>query len=663
MSPQPNRFFQLSLVFLVALNLVPHFGDYTVPTLAVGGLCLAWRLLYEFQVVALPNFITKASLVMTLTYLVYLNYGTLFGLEAGSALLICGASLKLIDRVAYRDAMVLLFLNFMLLLARFFESQTLGITIFAFFDLIITTALLVQLHTGSRLKFDVATLLKTGLRLTLQIAPFMILLFFVFPRFSTQFIRAQNVNARQSGFSDKIEPGSVSELAQVDQVAFRVRFNGQEPPMHERYWRGAVLVLNNGMSWSRGSIESTKELPPAQRPKDFLEQEILLEPLFGSWLFVLDHPVWISHQNSRLQSMTRVSSGSIFSLEKPHNKKLLYNVYSSNQNNEPMSPRMQARYLQGASSRDPRVLDLVEKISQSGDDGEIVALRLMKFYQTQFKYTLKPGKMQSSDVAEFLFDKREGFCEHFAASFANIMRQAGIPSRVVVGFQGGRKNELSDYYLVTSRDAHAWVEVWSDKNNSWLRFDPTIMVSPLRTELGGDLYHSLSADQLLLADREQDFQGMTGWLKKGFLAYDALSTNWNLFLLSYDKSGQQSFFARMGFKNVNQNLLLSISLLILLSFFLWVRMTTRSQRQLQSKAQKAYLQLRQNLSRKGLEKKSFEGPSDFLKRCQVEWPDKAKEFEDFRRHYLDSEYGSKDVNWDFRAAVRRLKSPSGPSKY
>lgn len=291
MNPQPNRFFHLSLILLVALNLVPHFNDYTVPTLAVGGLCLTWRLLYEYQIVPLPNLFTKVGLVLVLFYLVFENFGQILGLESGTALLICAVSLKLIDRVGYRDAMVLLFLNFMLLLARFFESQTLGITIFAGFDLIITTALLVQLHNGSQVKFDAVSLLKTGSKLFIQIAPLMILLFFVFPRFSTGFLQAKNRRTQLNGFSDSIEPGVMSSLAQSDQSAFRVRFLGQIPHPLDMYWRGGILVNNQGMKWLKGSFEKEKKVRPSSILKNANEQEIMLEPVFNDWLFALDRGV------------------------------------------------------------------------------------------------------------------------------------------------------------------------------------------------------------------------------------------------------------------------------------------------------------------------------------------------------------------------------------
>ena len=641
MNPTPNRFFHLSLVFLVALNMVPHFSDFTVPVLGVGGLCLVWRLLYEYQVIPLPNFLTKLGMVVVAFYLVYQNFGQILGLEAGSALLICAVGLKLIDGVGYRAAMVLLFLNFMLLLARFLESQSLGITVFAGFDLIITTALLVQLHNSSRMKFNFYTLMKTGTKLFLQITPFMVLLFFVFPRFSTGFLNARSSRPALDGFNETMQPGSMSRLAQSDLPAFRVRFRGRPPITGEMYWRGGILATNLNMKWERGTFDKTKPIKPGKALKGATRYEIMLEPVFRDWIFALDRGIWVEHRSRMLQINTMLMEGNIFALKKPHDNKYLYEGYSVGNVKETLSAKSRRVFLQAPENKDPRIAELIQRISENAQDNEAKAYRLMRFYQGQFRYTLNPGKLKTLELGEFLFEKRQGFCEHFAVSFASLMRLAKVPARVVVGFQGARRNHLSDYYLVTSKDAHAWTEIWSEKKQQWIRFDPTTMVAPLRFELGGDLFHSMSDEQLAAAGEDKNFlsQYKPSWFKQASFAMDALATNWNLFLLNFDSTGQKDFFARLGFKNINQNLLLSVSLLILLSFFLWVRLSTRKNRKKEDPAQKSYFKLRDRLAKRGIEKESFEGPADFLNRAQQEYPEQKENLGKFKILYLQSYYG------------------------
>ncbi len=588
--------------------------------------------------------------MIALIYLIYINYGRILGLKPGSALLICSVSLKLIDRVGYRDAMVLLFSNFMLLLARFLESQTLGITIFAAFDLIVTTALLVQLHNGSRIEFDMRSLLKTGTKLFLQITPFMILLFFVFPRFSINFTGLKVGHPPARGFGESIEPGSIAQLAKNDQVAFHARFYDTPPSPSEMYWRGAVFSINQGMKWNRTVPVKENTRVPENFQEDTLKQEILMEPVFNEWLFAIDRSYWIQHKNKALQKLTKRTETLNFVLKKSHDRKFIYEAYSSKNITDPLTSENKRKYLQSPNVFDPRIDQLIRKIKEEAKTNEKKAFNLMLFYQKQFSYTLKPGVLRGNSLGEFLFEKKKGFCEHFATSFAALMRLAEVPSRIVVGFHGGIKSEISDYYLVTGRDAHAWTEIWSEEKKKWLRFDPTVMVSPLRLQLGGQVYHSLTETDLMEAqNKSEDLlkQFDRGWFRKFRLTLDALTTQWNLFLLKYDHQGQIDFFERLGFKNINQGVLLTLSLLLLLVFFLIIRLKTKTPGPKKGVEEKAYLLLRKQLAKKGVEKKTSEGPSDFLLRCQKEFPDEKNKLEVFRKAYLRQHYGYIKSDYDF----------------
>ena len=281
----------------------------------------------------------------------------------------------------------------------------------------------------------------------------------------------------------------------------------------------------------------------------------------------------------------------------------------------------------------------------------------MLFYQNQFLYTANPGPLKENSLAEFIFEKKKGFCEHFALSFASLMRLAGVPSRVIVGFHGGMKSKLSDYYLITGKDAHAWTEIWSEMENKWLRFDPTLMVSPLRFELGGQLYHSLTENDLLESQKKDQAllkEFNMGWLKRVRLTFDALSTKWNLFLLNYDHKGQSDFLKKLGFGNIDQSVLLTVSLLLLLIFFLIIRLKTRNPRLRKEPEQKAYEFLLLQMAKKGIKKNFSEGPSDFLIRCQKELPNKKNNLEAFRQAYLKQHYGNIKSNYDFKKINKRF---------
>ncbi|MCB0379426.1 MAG: DUF3488 domain-containing transglutaminase family protein, partial [Bdellovibrionales bacterium] len=553
MNPVPTRAFHLNLLLLVSLNFLPHLSTYPLATIVAGGGCLLWRLLYEYGKIPLPNFWVKTLLVATSSILVFNSYGQLFGLESGTALLLCAVALKMVDRVAYRDAMVLLFLTYILLLARFFESQSLFMTIFAGFDIIIATALLIQLHQADHQGFDLRTLLKIGAKLLLQVAPVMVLLFFVFPRFSTTFLGLAGPKQSLVNFNDLLDPGSVESVAKTDFVAFRVRFpKGELPPPHERYWRGPVLDESQGMLWTRGKVYKVRGIKRSLKEDAEWEQEILLEPYFNKWLFALDRPVALSQSSEALQRSTRTTSAGSIYLRKGLNRRMIYQAYSSLRSTEGLDTDSREAHLKTEKPQDPRLLDLLASVNQTGLTNVQKADRLLAFYQKEFRYTLEPGTMQSKSVSEFLFDKKVGFCEHFAASFASVMRMAGVPARVVIGFQGGEKNKYSDYYIVGTKDAHAWTEIWSDRKQGWLRYDPTSVVAPLRLQIGGQLFHQLTPEQLQQMRNDQNYlsQWNAGWVKKAALGLDAIATKWNLFLLSFDRDKQESFFKGLGFDKV-----------------------------------------------------------------------------------------------------------------
>ena len=96
-----------------------------------------------------------------------------------------------------------------------------------------------------------------------------------------------------------------------------------------------------------------------------------------------------------------------------------------------------------------------------------------------FSYTLAPGDYGRDGIDEFWLDRKEGFCEHFAAAFVVVMRAAGVPARIVTGYQGTDLPAVDGYYVVRQSSAHAWAEFWQS-GTGWVRADPTGAVAPDR---------------------------------------------------------------------------------------------------------------------------------------------------------------------------------------
>lgn len=138
-------------------------------------------------------------------------------------------------------------------------------------------------------------------------------------------------------------------------------------------------------------------------------------------------------------------------------------------------------------------------------------------------------------VDDFLFNVRKGYCEHYASAFTFLMRAAGIPARVVVGYQGGEMNPVGDYLLVRQSDAHAWAEVWLS-DGGWTRVDPTAAVSPLRIEQGAEAVIAREVGTMF----EAPALGAVRWVWNHVrLNWDALNNVWNQWVLDYSAKRQQ----------------------------------------------------------------------------------------------------------------------------
>jgi transglutaminase-like putative cysteine protease len=141
---------------------------------------------------------------------------------------------------------------------------------------------------------------------------------------------------------------------------------------------------------------------------------------------------------------------------------------------------------------DPRARALAAQWRRELPDDEAIVRAPLSLFRNDFFYTLAAPDLGRDSVDDFLFETRRGFCQHFASAYTFLMRAAGIPARVVTGYQGGYFNTLGNYLLVRQSDAHAWSEVWL-KGRGWVRVDPTGAVSPQRVELGAQAAAGASA--------------------------------------------------------------------------------------------------------------------------------------------------------------------------
>src|SRR6185437_15769255 len=172
----------------------------------------------------------------------------------------------------------------------------------------------------------------------------------------------------------------------------------------------------------------------------------------------------------------------------------------------------------------------------------IVQAALALFHDGGFRYTLAPAPLGRDAMDDFLFDTREGFCEHYSSAFTVLMRAAGIPARVVTGYQGGYWNALGGYLLVRNSDAHAWSEVWL-AGHGWVRVDPTAAVRPQRISMGA----AAAPGQLPWYQ--------SGWLQSMRNRWDIVNRWWNLGVNGFDALRQRGLLKPFGIRDTDPSTL------------------------------------------------------------------------------------------------------------
>lgn len=534
------------------------------------------------------------SVVLLVT--VWLHFKTLVGQEAAFSFLLGLAALRVSDYRTERDHKFIVLLGLILIAARALFSLDIywlipsGIALFG----LLYSLLPVKLPS----RFSVL------LKVLILSAPLTILLFLVFPRVVMPWAASRGQDLGHIGFSDDMNPGSVAEIAANSQVAFRAKLS--ELPLkriQDLYWRGAVLQHSEGLPWKQG-LQRREKNPPALHSRDFY-YDVALEPTGQNYLFVLE--------GTRVLEMEYPGAigwdGDVFKSRRALQKTTFYRGYWDPSYQDSLEEKSLSLQLPELPERTRKwVADVLASSSKPEE-------RLQKiqdfFSETGFAYSLKPGVYGSDGLDTFLFDRKIGFCEHFAGAYATLARALGIPARVVIGYQGGFYNPLGDFWKVGQKDAHAWVEVAVD--NEWKRVDPTAWVAPLRFVIGAEAFFSLSEEDQRVFARNLDYRPMTKlnflWWRDIEFFFEDLNYRWNYFLLDFDRQAQKEFL-----QSLTANLeLLSISvgvLMIAMTFLL--RNILAGQKRKMSETEKL-LQMIENLGAlKGRRRQDSETPLHYL---------------------------------------------------
>ena len=575
---------------------------------------------------------------------VFIEFRTLFGQRAGVALLLIFLALKQLEAKAPRDGLAIVLLAYFLTLTQFFENQSIPVAATMFGTLLVATAALASLVDA---RANPVRLLRLSGTLLLQALPFLLILFVLFPRISGPLWGLpSDAYSSLTGLSEDMSPGAINNLIQSDAIAFRVKFDGPVPPREALYWRGPVLSRLEGRTWRPGTKTIVRDAPYfADFDSPAYAYTVTLEPHNKAWLFALEFPDDLPPEAQRTSDFQ-------LQAKKPVRERLRYTLQSHPQvvfDEEREHILTEALALPAGSNL--RTVALGRQLKAAENDPGARLARAIEFMRQQrLTYTLRPPLMGENVADEFLFDYKHGFCEHFSASFVVLMRAAGVPTRVVTGYQGGERNPVDDTWVIRQTDAHAWAEVWLD-NQGWVRVDPTAASAPAR------IYQNLAAaipvgDPLPLLAR----QGL-GWLRDLRFRWWAVNNAWNQWVLGFNPQRQRDLLEKLGMQTPDWRkmtatlaVLCGLVLLGLASWMLW-------RRPHRDPVEREWHRLSQRLKRHALARQPWEGPHDYGRRVADAFPAKAQEITGIVTLYAGLRYGnlSDDSITDLRHRVRAFK--------
>ncbi len=617
------------LLATAVATVAPH-AEHLPPwlTLLVAA-ALLWRAWLWQRRQTLPPRWLLALLVLGAIAAIGWQFRSLFGRDAGVAMLVLFMALKPLEMHTRRDALVVVMLGYFLLLTHYFYSQSIPTGLWLLAACTLLTAALLRLHGGAQPFSAIAR--RAGI-LLLQALPFMFILYLLFPRVSGPLWGLpQDAHAGRSGLSNEMAPGSISNLILSGAIAFRSRFADELPEKSELYWRGPVFDEYDGLTWRAAApVGNAAPAEPVieARGKTHAYTSIL-EAHNQRWLLALDVPTSLPADSALAPTLAALA-------REPLRLRSRFSFASSvdYRANRVEAPATLQQALTLPAQLNPRARALADEWKSRPP--QQIAERALTMFRTQdFHYTLRPPLLAAHAVDEFLFDTRRGFCEHYASAFVFLMRAAGVPARVVAGYQGGEVNPVDGYLVVRQSDAHAWAEIWL-AGEGWVRIDPTAAVAPSRIEQG--IAAALPAGEPLPGIVRLD----ADWLRQLRNRWEAANNTWNQWVLGYNPQRQREVLSRLGLPDPDwQKMSAALAVLCALALAV-VALWTLPRRRPADPVQRAWQRYCRELGRRGVRRAAWEGPLDFAQRVARARPDLAALTRQAAETYAGLRYGRSD---------------------
>ncbi|MEM1113099.1 MAG: DUF3488 and transglutaminase-like domain-containing protein [Pseudomonadota bacterium] len=635
--------------------LAPHLGRIPLWIVFLYAFTAFWRVMVYAGRWSFPGRAVKFLLVSAGFAGIFFSYGNVLGLEPTVALLLIAFAFKLIELAGRKDAYVLLFLGYFICITQFLFSQDILLVVYVLFCVVLVTTALIALHQPGEHSFNRRTIRVASVMLA-QAFPLMLVLFFLFPRLGPLWSVPIKTNTATTGVSDFMKPGDISSLGKSDEVAFRAQFDGKIPDRSDLYWRGLVFsrIMKGAWTgvphWEVPIKERGTALPVELGER--LDYTVIMEPTQQNWLFSLRHaqpltPGMLAAADHRLFSPVEIEDD------------LRYEVISWTESplDTNISEWRRAVELKLPGQDNPRTRALGRALREEFEDNAaLVDEVLRRFRQEPYVYTLNPPLLGSDPMDEFLFDTRRGFCEHYASAFVTLMRAAGVPARVVAGYQGGEINPVNRTVIVHQFDAHAWAEVWLSERG-WVRVDPTAAVAPDRIELG--LEQAVEAGSFL-----QDtplsplrFRGVV-WVNSLRLQYDALTYRWQSWVTGFNSETQLDLLEDwFGEVDPRKYVAILIGTWLLVMIPVALTLLLRSKVRPRQPAERYYLAFCRRMADRGVHREPGETPDAFAERASMALPDYREEIYRVTGLYMQLAYSRGSEADDLLAQLKSAISP------
>jgi len=660
-----NILIQLSL--LIGVAVIAHFS---IANIIIAGFAFV---VYALKFSAIfynkkspPSYVMLLMLILSIA-MAFFFYGLFNGKAASVSIVALLVTLKFVESKTLRDYYVVCILLYFLAASAFLFNSSIFTIICVVIYTIAITGILIKMSTPSQI--NVSFSLKESGKVILKALPLTIFLFFFFPRIQGDFgFLPSYEQSDTQGLKDSLVAGEMASSAFDNALAFRVQFEGEMPPSSQLYWRSKVMPIERDFQWevldvrNRNFVSGRRKQNALDLSNGSTKYDILHEPSQDKFIPYLDYL-------SGLNRGKILDDYSVFD-EKPKNSIFTYKGSSTLTPSLPETTKLnEAQLLSTQSKPTARLQELIGKWrGQTTDQEELVRLVLQYFNQQQFSYTLTPpGLDETSRLDDFIFNSRAGYCEHYASAFTILMRWMGIPSRIVVGYQGGKVNKTGNYLEVRYSDAHAWSEVWI--YDQWRRVDPTGVISPERIEFGMDALTELwdgnsfsNATGRALSDIINP-TGAARHLQRLKDSWNNISYQWNKWVVNYNHEKQRDLLDSIGFKNKNSLTALVgfviFGVLGFLLFYFWQLIPKPAKL---DELQKAYFSFTKKFNKVGVHRLVSDTPDDFRKKSSQRCPIFKDEIDHIINTYQQLRYGPEASDNTkrleaFKRQVKQFKLP------